>query len=426
MVELIIKMNDLKQNIKGARDFYPKDLALRNWLFAKWRGVARNFGYEEIDGPNIESFDLFSAKSGEELVNQQMYTLEDRDGNKLGIRPEITPTYARMVAKKQGELVFPLKWMMFGEVWRYEKPQTGRSRDFWQWELNLVGGDETLTDAEVLVVAAKSLEAIGVTSDDVVFRINDRRFMQQKLGSFGITNDQYDVVRKIIDKKEKVSDEDFVELLIKANLDANQVQKLKSFLDNPNYNEFEPLKKLFSILESYGVSDFVKYDPIIVRGITYYTGMVFECFDKKKELRSIFGGGRFDDLVETFGGGKVPAVGFAMGDVVITELLKRLNKLPVLESSPTKILVTIFSENLLEESIKVLRVLRENNINTELYSDQNAKLEKQLKYADKKQIPYVIIIGQDEIGKNLVTLKNLLTKEQRQVTINEVCTLLQE
>ncbi len=426
MVELIIKMNDLKQNIKGARDFYPKDLALRNWLFAKWRGVARNFGYEEIDGPNIESFDLFSAKSGEELVNQQMYTLEDRDGNKLGIRPEITPTYARMVAKKQGELVFPLKWMMFGEVWRYEKPQTGRSRDFWQWELNLVGGDETLTDAEVLVIAAKSLEAIGVTSDDVVFRINDRRFMQQKLGSFGITNDQFDVVRKIIDKKEKVSDEDFVELLIKANLDTNQVQKLKSFLDNPDYNEFEPLKKLFSILESYGVSDFVKYDPIIVRGITYYTGMVFECFDKKKELRSIFGGGRFDDLVETFGGGKVPAVGFAMGDVVITELLKRLNKLPVLESSPTKVLVTIFSEELLSESIKTLKVLRENNINTELYPDQKAKLEKQLKYADKKGIPYIIIIGQEEVDKNVVTLKNLLTKEQRQATINEVCTLLQE
>jgi histidyl-tRNA synthetase len=316
---------DLKQSIKGARDFYPKELALRNWLFANWRTVARSFGYEEVDGPNIESFDLYAAKSGEELVDQQMYTLEDRDGNKLGIRPEITPTYARMVAKKQGELTFPLKWMMFGEVWRYEKPQTGRSRDFWQWELNLVGGDETLADAEVLAVAAKALEAIGITSDDVVFRINDRRFMQQKLDSFGISGAQYEAVRKIIDKKEKVSDNDFVELLEKANLNSDQIQKLLSFLDNPDYKKFEPLKKLFSLLEKYGVSDFVKYDPIIVRGITYYTGMVFECFDKNKELRSVFGGGRFDDLVETFGGGKVPAVGFAMGDVVITELLTRLN-----------------------------------------------------------------------------------------------------
>lgn len=414
-------MNDLKQNIKGARDFYPQELAIRNWLFGQWRNTARNFGYEEIDGPNIESFELFSAKSGEELVNQQMYTLEDRDGNKLGIRPEITPTYARMVAKKQGELVFPLKWMMFGEVWRYEKPQTGRSRDFWQWELNLVGGEETLADAEVLVIAAKALEAIGITSDDVVFRINDRRFMQQKLESFGVTGNQYEAVRKIIDKKEKISEEDFVELLKKANLDPNQIQKLTSFLDNPDYKEFEPLKKLFSLLEKYGVSDFVKYDPIIVRGITYYTGMVFECFDKKKELRSIFGGGRFDDLVETFGGGKVPAVGFAMGDVVITELLKRLGKLPVLELSPTKVLVTVFSPNLLENSISLTKQLRDNNINTEIYPDENAKLEKQLKYADKKSIPYVVIIGQDEIDNDVVTLKNLVTKEQKKVTINELC-----
>ena len=138
-----IMKKDLKQPIKGARDFYPQELAIRNCLFNMWRNVARSFGYEEIDGPSIESFDLFAAKSGEELVNQQMYTLEDRNGNKLGVRPEITPTYSRMIAKKQGELVFPLKWMMFGEVWRYESPQTGRSRDFWQWELNLVGGDET-------------------------------------------------------------------------------------------------------------------------------------------------------------------------------------------------------------------------------------------------------------------------------------------
>jgi len=415
---------DLKQAIKGARDFYPKELAIRNWLFAKWRAVAKSFGYEEVDGPNIESFDLFAAKSGEELVNQQMYTLEDRDGNKLGIRPEITPTYARMVAKKQGELTFPLKWMMFGEVWRYEKPQTGRSRDFWQWELNLVGGNETLADAEVLAVAARALEAIGITSDDVVFRINDRRFMQQKLKSFKIEGDQYETVRKIIDKKEKVTEEDFIELLKKAKLNQEQIQKLTSFLNNPDYKEFEPLKNLFSLLGKYGVSDFVKYDPIIVRGITYYTGMVFECFDKNKELRSVFGGGRFDDLVETFGGGKVPAVGFAMGDVVITELLTRLSKLPVLESSPTKVLTTIFSTNLFDESVEITKKLRGSGINTEIYPDNKAKLDKQLKYADKKGIPYVVIIGPEEIKENKIVLKNLKTKEQIKTTIENLISLV--
>jgi histidyl-tRNA synthetase len=415
---------DIKQSIKGARDFYPQELAIRNWLFAKWREVARSFGYEEIDGPNIESFDLFASKSGEELVNQQMYTLEDRDGNKLGIRPEITPTYARMVAKKQGELIFPLKWMMFGEVWRYEKPQTGRSRDFWQWELNLVGGTETMSDAEVLVVAAKAIEAVGITPDDVVLRINDRRFMQQKLGSFGIEGQTYETVRKIIDKKEKISDEDFTSLLNNAGLKTDQIDKLKSFLDNPDYSEYEPLVKLFKILDKYGVSDFVKFDPIIVRGITYYTGLVFECFDNNKELRSIFGGGRFDDLVETFGGGKIPAVGFAIGDVVITELLKRLGKLPVFESSPTKILTTVFSSELLDDSIELTKKLRDSGINTEIYPDSTAKLEKQLKYADKKGIPYVVIIGPEEIKENKVVLKNLRTKEQTKTSLENLISLV--
>lgn len=415
---------DLKQSIKGARDFYPQELALRNWLFTKWRAVARSFGYEEIDGPNIESFDLFASKSGEELVNQQMYTLEDRDGNKLGIRPEITPTYARMVAKKQGELIFPLKWMMFGEVWRYEKPQTGRSRDFWQWELNLVGGNETMSDAEVLVIAAKALEAVGITSDDVVLRVNDRRFMQQKLGSFGIEGQTYESVRKIIDKKEKITDDAFASLLSEAGLATDQIKNLKSFLDNPDFSEYEPLVKLFSILDKYGVSDFVKFDPIIVRGITYYTGLVFECFDKNKELRSIFGGGRFDDLVETSGGGKMPAVGFAIGDVVITELLKRLNKLPILELSPSKILVTIFSPELINESVEIVKKLRDSGINTEIYPDNLAKLEKQLKYADKKGIPYVVIIGPEEVKENKVVLKNLKTKEQTKTSVENLISLV--
>lgn len=415
---------DLKQSIKGARDFYPQELAIRNWLFNSWRNVARSFGYEEIDGPNIESFELFAAKSGEELVNQQMYTLEDRDGNKLGMRPEITPTYSRMIAKKQGELTFPLKWMMFGEVWRYEKPQTGRSRDFWQWELNLVGGNETLADAEVLAVAAKSLETIGLTSDDVVFRVNDRRFTQQKLESFGIIGKQYEAVRKIIDKKEKVSDQNFKNLLTEANLDAEQIQKLTSFLSNPDFSEFEPLKKLFELLDKYGVSGYVKYDPIIVRGITYYTGMVFECFDKNNELRSVFGGGRFDDLVETFGGGKVPAVGFAMGDVVITELLKRLGKLPQLELNPSKVLVTIFSPDTFDKSVETVKFLRNAGINTELYSDNIARLDKQLKYADKKGIPYVVIIGPEEIAENKFVLKNLKTKEQTKTTLENLISLV--
>ena len=258
----------------------------------------------------------------------------------------------------------------------------------------------------------------------MVFRVNDRRFTQQKLASFGIAGNQYEAVRKIIDRKEKVTEQDFIELLKKAELNPDQIQKLTSFLNNPDCSEFEPLKKLFDLLKKYGVSEFVKYDPIIVRGITYYTGMVFECFDKNKELRSVFGGGRFDDLVETFGGGKVPAVGFAMGDVVITELLRRLGKLPQLELNPSKVLVTIFSPDTFDNSIKTVKILRDSGINTELYPDSTAKLDKQLKYADKKGIPYVVIIGPEEIENNNVVLKNLETKEQIKTTVENIISLV--
>ena len=313
----------LSQPIRGARDFYPEDLAVRNWLFDKWRDVAKSFGYEEIDGPVLESFDLFAAKSGDELVNQQMYMLEDKDGRKLGVRPELTPTYSRMVAKRQNELIYPLRWTMFGNTWRYEKPQTGRSRDFWQWELNLVGGEESTADAEVLVIAAKAMEAIGLTPEDVVFRINDRRFMQESLTEIGISGLLYDQTTKLIDRREKISQDEFNSGLQNISLTNDQIGQLNSFLQASDLEKSPKLKELFLLLDRYGILPYCRFDPLIIRGITYYTGTVFECFDKNQGLRSVFGGGRFDDLVKTFGGGKIPAVGFAAGDVVIIELLRR-------------------------------------------------------------------------------------------------------
>ncbi len=415
---------DLKQPIKGARDLYPGDFAVRNWVFSKCKDTAQKFGFEEIDGPILENFDLFSVKSGDELVNQQMYILSDRDNNKLGIRPEITPTYSRMVAKKQGELVFPLRWMMFGNVWRYEKPQTGRSRDFWQWELNIIGGSETAADAEILVLAIESMKSLGLTSNEVIFRINDRRYMQKSLTSIGITNDIYQKVIKTIDRKSKISDEEFIKSLQEINIKKETINKLSEFLNNTGYQNSTELSSLFEMLENYGISDFVKYDPLVVRGITYYTGMVFECFDKKGELRSIFGGGRFDDLVETFGGGKIPAAGFAMGDVVITELLKRLNKLPNIKPSPTRVLVTVFSPNLYNDSLKFSLKLRKQGINCELYPDPDAKLDKQLKYADKKEIPFAAILGPEEIKSDTVTIKNLKAQTQKKIFSNAVASLL--
>ncbi len=403
----------LSPPIRGARDFYPQELSIRNWLFAKWREVAKSFGYEEIDGPILENFDLFAVKSGEELVNQQTYSLTDRDGKKLAIRPELTPTYSRLIARKFGQLTLPLRWMMFGNVWRYEKPQTGRSRDFWQWEVNIVGGEENMADAEVIALAAKSLESIGLTSKDVIFRLNDRRFMQQTLAEIGIEDQLYTQTLKAIDKKERLPWPEYEAWLKEIGLTPSQIMNLEEFLSRPKFALYPKLVKLFDLLKQYGVADWVRYDPLIVRGLTYYTGTVFECFDQKMDLRSIFGGGRFDDLVETFGGPKVPAVGFAMGDVVITELLRRLNKLPHLSPTPTRLLVTVFSPDLLPVTVTLTVTLRSKGINVELYPDPAVKLDKQLKYASAKGIPFVAILGPEEAAKNLISLKNMSTGEQK-------------
>ncbi len=413
--------NPLSQSIRGARDLYPQELAIRNWIFNKWRGVAKSFGYEEIDGPILESFDLFAAKSGEEIVNQQMYGLEDRDGKKLGVRPEITPTYSRMVANKQGQLTFPLRWMMFGNVWRYEKPQSGRSRDFWQWEVNIVDGNETMANAEIIALMTKALQALNISSDEVVIKINDRRYTQQKLSDLGINDQLYPQVLKVIDRKAKIDESEFTSSLLELGLNSDQVNGISKLVGSSDFSGSENLTDLFKALGNYGVMEYVKFDPSVVRGLTYYTGTVFECFAKSSELkRSIFGGGRFDDLVETFGGGKVGAVGFAISDVVIMELLKQLNKLPNINPIPTKILVTIFSPELKDKSIELGSTLRDQGINTEIYPDPEAKLDKQLKYANKKGIPFVVIIGDNEVKTQTLTVKDMSSGVQTSYALDDL------
>lgn len=413
--------NSLAQPIRGARDLYPQELATRNFIFNTWRNVARSFGYEEIDGPILESFNLFAAKSGEELVNQQMYTLEDRDEKKLGVRPELTPTYSRMIANKQGELTFPLRWTMFGNVWRYEKPQSGRSRDFWQWEVNLVGGDETITDAEILALMVTALQKLNITPQEVVIRINDRRYIQQKLSELGVSGELYPKVLKIIDRKEKISGDEFDGSLSELGLSSNQVFQINELLSSTDVFSSENLTALFSALDAYGVKEYVRFDPTIVRGLTYYTGTVFECFAKVGELkRSIFGGGRFNDLIETFGGGKVGAVGFAISDVVIMELLKQLNKLPIINPVPTQVLTTIFSPQFSNSSISFCSKLRSALVSTEIYPDPEAKLEKQLKYANKKGIPFVAIIGDEEVINKTVKIKDMATGDQTSYSLTDL------
>ncbi len=401
--------------VKGTRDFYPEDQAFQNWLYSKFRETAELFGFQEYEGPTIESLDLYAAKSGEELVKKQAFTLTDQSGKTLALRPEMTPTLARMVAQKAGELTFPVKWFTYGRRFRYEKPQKGRAREFFQWDVDILGPENLEADAEVIAVAATLYQKLGLTPKEVKIKINDRKLLQERFLSVEIPEQKIVTAFRLADKKDKVSREDFIEMAKEEGLSEGQAKAILQILEEKNaYLDSPWLVKIFELLKKYGVAEYTEYDPAIVRGLEYYTRTVFEGWDAKKEFRSIGGGGRYDNLVaDVDGKQKIPGVGFAMGDMVIAEILRAGNKYPVLQVNKTQVLVTVFSPELYDKSLEITNILRKENINTEIYLDPSAKIDKQLKYADKKEIPCAIIIGPVEEQQNKAVLKNLITREQK-------------
>jgi histidyl-tRNA synthetase len=388
--------------------------------------VAESFGFEEYEGPIVETLDLYAAKSGEELVKSQAFTLTDKSGKILALRPEMTPTLARMVAQKSGSLVFPVKWFSFGPRFRYETPQRGRGREFFQWDVDILGLTNPQADAEVISAAAAMYQSLGLSPTEVRIKINDRQYLQDKLKLIGVGSEKTTAIFKVIDKKSKVSEDVFDELLKQEGLTPVQINKLKGILgDKRGYTNSEWLSKIMSLVQTAGYGEFVEFDPAIVRGLDYYTRTVFEGWDVKGEFRSIWGGGRYDNLTEEVGGKqKIPGVGFAMGDMVLEEILRANGKYPDLKVNKTLVLVTVFSNELAVSSNKLANSLRKRGINTEVYLDPEAKLDKQLKYADKKGIPYVVIVGPEEAAKNVVTLKNMKEKTQKTIFIEELIKIL--
>jgi len=410
------------QLLKGFRDFYPPEMAFRNWLYGKAKSVAESFGFEEYEGPILETLDLYAAKSGEELVKKQAFTLTDKSGKILALRPEMTPTLARMVAQKAGDLVFPVKWFSFGPRFRYETPQRGRGREFFQWDVDILGLTNPEADAEVISVAAAMYQSLGLSPTEVRIKINDRQYLQSKLQSIGVTPEKVTAIFKIIDKKSKLPPGIFEVMLIQQGLNSSQVKNLKNVLeDKQGYINSDWLSKIISLVEAAGYGEFVEFDPAIVRGLDYYTRTVFEGWDVKGEFRSIWGGGRYDNLTEDVGGKqKIPGVGFAMGDMVLEEILRANGKYPKLKANNTQVLVTVFSNELAVSSNKLANSLRKSGVNVETYLDPDAKLDKQLKYADRKGIPYVVIIGPEEATKGVVTLKNMKEKTQQTITVDKL------
>lgn len=415
------------QPVKGTRDFYPEDWAFEMWFYGKVKEVSELFGFQEYEGPILEHLDLYAAKSGEELVKKQAFTLTDQSGKILALRPEMTPSLARMVAQRAGELIFPVKWFTFGRRFRYEKPQKGRGREFFQWDIDILGAENVEADAEIAAVAATLYQKIGLTPEEVRIKINDRQLLQKKLLSVPIPEKNTIKAFRLIDKKNKAAKDDFIEIGKENGFSKDQIEAILQITEEKNaYLDSPSLIRIFELLKKYGVAEYFEYDPSIVRGLEYYTGIVYEGWDIKGEFRSIWGGGRYDNLTSEVGGRqKIPGVGFAMGDMVIAEILKANNKYPALSPNKTKILITVFSPELYEKSLEIATKLRYRNlVNTELYPDSQTKLDKQIKYADKKKIPFVAIIGPDEANNNTVTLKNLETGEQKTIPQTEIITLL--
>ena len=418
-------MKQVVQAVKGTRDFYPEEMAFRRWLYAKIQQVSERFGYQEFDGPIIEYIDLYSDKTSEEILKDQAFSLQDRDGRTILLRPEITPTFARMVAQKSGSLIKPIRWYSFGRGYRYEQPQKGRGREFFQWEINILGPETPEADAEIIAIAVHFFKELNLTPEEVVIKVNDRGLLEQTIEENKIPAEKFTTLLRLIDRKEKIGPIQFNQTLKEEGLDQKQIDGLNSYLSSKDYTKSDWLSKVFKCLEKYpGVMDYIEFDPTIARGFDYYTRTVFEAWDRSGGLRrSLFGGGRFDNLTETLGGERIPGVGMAPGDMPIEEILKQFKKIPDLKPETAKVLVTVFNAELMENSLAVASLLRSKNINTELWLE-DSKLDKQLKYADQKGIPYAIIIGPDEATQDKVVLKDLTKQSQESLTLEEIIPIL--
>ena len=404
------------QAVKGTREFYPEQMALRNFIYDKVRSASQVFGYQEWDAPFIETIDLYAAKSGEELVKKQSFTFEDRGGDFVTLRPELTPSLARMIAAKQNELTYPVRWWSFGPFWRYEQPQRGRTREFFQWNIDMLGVNSPEADAELIAVGATFLRSVGLSPERALIYVNNRRLMDSEFDALGISEEKRLDVSNLVDRRTKMEPAKWDAYAIDLGLSQTQLDGLKSILGNFDlWKKSDELTRLFAALEVLGVKEYVKFDPNIMRGLLYYTGTVFEAFDVTGSLkRAIFGGGRYDNLLADVGGQPLSGVGFAMGDVVIGIILQEAGLVPEFIPRPAQVLVTVFDEKLWMQSFALAAELRAAGLNV-MVSPEPTKLPKQFKFADKMKMKAVLVLGPDEVEKGLVVVKNLLNGEQAQI-----------
>lgn len=429
-------MDNLSQQpYKGARDFYPEDKRLHKWLLAKWRKVVERYGYEEYDAPILELTELYQAKSGDELVNEQTYSFKDRGGREVSIRPEMTPSVSRMVAGRRQELGYPTRWYSIPNLWRYERPQKGRLREHWQLNVDIFGVSTVDADLELIMVARDIMEELGAKKDMYTIKINSRKLVNIIMADYlGLdVGDTHQMV-KLLDKKEKMSPETFqAEAKGIFNDNEEDWNKLKVLLDAKSMGDLpdeiksaEPIKEvqvLFTLLRENNISNAV-FDVSLMRGFDYYTDIVFEIFDNHEENnRSLFGGGRYDGLVGIFGAEPVPTAGFGMGDATILNFLEDHELLPELKSEIDIYIIVI--GDVLREAQGIANILREGGINVAVDISSN-KVDKQLKNASKKGVKHVIFVGEEELNTEEFTLRDMDSGDEHKHSLAEITSSVQK
>ncbi len=416
---------------RGMRDFYPEDVRLRSWLFGLWREVSEAFGFSEYDGPVVESEELYTLKSGNEIVDQ-LYNFQDKGGRKLALRPEMTPTLARMIIAKGSSLPKPIKWFSIPQCFRYERMSRGRKREHYQWNLDIIGVEEVTAEAEVIAAAIEFLRRVGLGADDFTVFLSNRRLLSSLLRCKGLPEEKFADACLVIDKKGKVSEPSLKKMMREIGLSSSGAGSVLEVLQIESLEEAEQLlmkggvdvaplnetKRVFDYLSYHGLGDFCRFDVSIVRGLLYYTGPVFEFFDTERKFRAICGGGRYDNLLESYGGGKVTAVGLGFGDVVITEILAEKGLLPDF-SYRLDYAVIPFSEAERNVATEVAQSLRSRGMKVSMTLEPR-KLRKALAEADKAGAEKVVIVAPDELAVGKVVVRDMKTGGEHTVPIEEV------
>lgn len=414
--------------VKGTRDFPPEEMRLQQWLFENFRAASKLFGYEEWDAPVLESEELYTRKAGEEITGQ-LYNFEDKGGRRVALRPELTPSLARLILKKGAALSLPARWFAIGQCWRYERMTRGRRREHYQWNMDIFGVPTVAAEAELLAAIVAFFKRLGISEKDVGIKVSSRKVLQAVLDRYDVSEDQFASVAVVVDKMDKLPREKVEEELAELGVDAEAVDGILSALSMRSLEELETLvggeseavsdlKRLFELAEGYGYSDWLVFDASVVRGLAYYTGVVFEGFDRAGKLRAICGGGRYDRLLGTFGGENIPAAGFGFGDAVIVELLKERGLLPDLSQGVSDLVVAL-DEDLFPVAGKVATMLRNKGRSVELVLEPK-KMKWIFKRCERIGASRLVVVGREEYERGAVNVKDLGSGEQKEVSINDL------